>query len=162
MYRLTDQPPSTGVISDPHNVWIESSEHHKYMLKEICQRIVKQSIYFRIPWEKCSVYWPGTHVLLVGPTSRMLVLGVLRQYSGEKRWCFSTISMYQLPQGSQQVLRNRFVNAHSLPGHNIPGDPHQAHLNPTWKVNLRPRCKQNWNWNSMCWQSNRETFSGAS
>ena len=45
MDSLTDTP-STGVISDPHNVWMESSEHRKYVLKDICQRIVKQFIHF--------------------------------------------------------------------------------------------------------------------
>ena len=46
MKSLSDTPSST-VLSDLHNVWIETDEHRKAVLKAICQKVVIQFIHFR-------------------------------------------------------------------------------------------------------------------
>ena len=53
--------PSTGVISVPHNVWMELSERQKFMLKNLCQRIVNQFVFFQFH-EKGSVSTDLVHM----------------------------------------------------------------------------------------------------
>ena len=48
---------------------------------------------------------------------------------------------YVLPERqAQELIWNRFVNIHGLPGKNIPADLHQEHLNRMCKIALQGLC----------------------
>ena len=46
MEWLTDTPSPT-VLSDPHNVWMESNTRRKELFKSICQKTVYRFIHFQ-------------------------------------------------------------------------------------------------------------------
>lgn len=63
--------------------------------------------------------------------------------SGRKNYAIEMLNMlcqyeYELtPRQAQELIWSRFVSTHNAPGHNIPGDLHQEHLNRVVKDSIR-------------------------
>ena len=84
-------------------------------------------------------YLVYTDAIQEGDGNRVLhswkYLLLLFESSGRKNYSIETLNMLNqrhhelTPKRSAELLWTRFVNVRGLPGHNIPGDLHQEHLN---------------------------------
>lgn len=159
MNSLPDTPSPT-VLSDPHNMWMETDVRRKAVLKAICQKIVKQFTHFSFSETGATspdhvqmysrqllslgcFYLEYCDAIQEGDGDRVLrcwrYLLPIFQSSGRKNYSIEALQMlyqyhYKLtPRQAEQLLWNRFVNIHGLPGRNIPCDLHQEHLNRVCK-----------------------------
>lgn len=159
MHSLSDTPVQ-GVLPNAQNVWMLTYEERKIILSSICDRI--NSTFVSFEFQKAStptndgVYNYATALLSIGcfymnfvdaikegDGERVLLCWryLLPIFKGTGRTNYSLEVLHMLCQHdftlssqlSHELIWNRFVNVHGLPGRNIPADLHMEHLNRVCK-----------------------------
>ena len=163
MESLIDTP-SEDVISDSPNIWMNSAEDRVKILTEVCDGIIDKFISFDfnedVKVHRDKVYDYGKQLLSLGcfyleyadaikegDGHRILrcwkyLLPIFKS-SGHTNYSIEAMNMLcqcelkLTPRQSAELLWNRFVNVHGLPGRNISSDLHQEHLNRVCKDAVR-------------------------
>ena len=148
--------PSEVVITDPVNVWMQTSEERKAILKHISLMIVNEFVDFSFATEDSfttddKVFQYAKQVLSLG-LFYIEFSDAIREGGGEVLWCwhymlpiflgagrtnYSTEALTMLFQYAhamslrlaEQIKWSQFVNVHGHPGKNIATDLHMEHLN---------------------------------
>ena len=155
--KSTKEVPSDVVITDPENVWMQTAEERKAILKDICLMIVNEFVDFSFPTEESfttddKVFQYAKQVLSLG-LFYIEFSDAIREGDGERvlrcwrymlpiflgagRTNYSTEALTMLfqytyamsPRLAEQLIWSRFVNVHGRPGKNIAADLHMEHLN---------------------------------
>lgn len=160
-----DSVPSQSILPDAENVWMKTKDERKKILAQVISKVVDRYTFFR--FNECGrvvgndqVFEYSTQLLGLGlfylefadaikegDGNRVLrcwrfLLPIFKS-SGRKNYAIETLNMLCQynhglpPRQAAQLLWNRFVNVHGLPGRNIPADLHQEHLNRVVKEAIR-------------------------
>lgn len=155
--KSADDTPSDSNVPNALNVWMESTDTRKEILRKICKKMLDTHVSFSFnsvdtKTTKDNVREYGRQLLGLGlfyleysdairqgDGRRLLrcwryLLPVFKA-SGRRNYSCEVVNMlyqhlYQLsPRLSSQLLWSRFINVHGRPGKNIPADLHMEHLN---------------------------------
>ena len=163
--KYTNDTPSADVISNPQSLWMQSADHRKAVLDEICQQVVDTFVDFSFGQTNCNndtdkveeygkqllgigcFYLEFADAICEGDGNRVLRCWryLLPIFLGSHRTNYSCELLNMLfqqsyalsPWLSAELLWSRFINVQGCPRKNIPADLHMEHLNRLVKEAIR-------------------------